>query len=89
MDGEVFESMMAQHWLPVQGFDEDLANSALGEVRSNIGGIEKVSMNIVCLHSSPFLPSYIDTFPIYFLLTSLPVYPLAVLSQPTVYDSNE
>ncbi len=36
--------MMANHWLPVQGFDEDLADGALGEVGSNAGEIEKVSI---------------------------------------------
>lgn len=50
---------MARHWLPVQGFDEDLADSVLGvsterfEVRNNAGEIEEVSMKI----SSTFLLS--------------------------------
>lgn len=47
--------MMAKHWLPVQGFDEDLADSALGKVGSNAEEIERVSMNIVCLLPLTFI----------------------------------
>lgn len=55
MDGQDFEYKMARHWLPVQGFDEDLADSVLGasterfEVMSNPGEIEEVSVDLVCL----------------------------------------
>lgn len=46
---------MARHWLPVQGFDEDLADRVFGvsfgrvEARSNAEEDEAVRMNIVCL----------------------------------------
>lgn len=40
---------MAQHWLPVQGFDEWMEGSDLGVFGSNTGQIEKVSMSIVCI----------------------------------------
>lgn len=48
---------MARHWLPVQGFDEDLADRVFGvsvgkfEARSNAEEVEEVSMYLlyICL----------------------------------------
>ena len=50
-----FEHKMARHWLPVQGFDENLADHVFGvnvgrfEARSKSEEAEEVRMNIVCL----------------------------------------
>lgn len=66
--------MMAKHWLPVQGFDEDLADSALGEVGSNAEEIEKVSMKYHLPSPSYFHNLILST---HFFFTSLPVYLVA------------
>lgn len=61
MDVNGFEQKMARHWLPVQGFDQNLADHVFGvsfgrfEARSKSEEAEEVRMNIVCLLTFRFV----------------------------------
>lgn len=94
MDGKGFEQKTARHWLPVQGFDGNLADHVFGvksgrfEARSKSEEVEEVRMNMVCF---PFALDIlvVSIFATNAIFCSLPFYVRAVLSRPALYDSDE
>lgn len=98
MDVKGFEQKMARHWLPVQGFDENLADHVFGvnvgrfEARSKSEEAEEVRMiSSAFLLFALFYTSLlgVSIFATNAIFCSLPFYLRAVLSRPALYDSDE